>query len=150
MILGCQAREVHTAAHTPSHFRCQCRVCSSTPLRALRTLLLIQTTMRKVPDLFKRRSTLASLRPSAVQQHVQRHLQQQSQHDSLQAKEPQLLQHLYACLDEAAVREGLSQYKQQQAGNIKHRARRQLDAYHRVFELLLASLTTYRCGSAAT
>lgn len=105
--------------------------------------------MSKVPDLFKRRSTLASLRPSAVQQHVQQHLQQQSHPDSAQVKEPQLLQRLYACLDEAAVREALSQHTQPQAASSsKHQARRQLDAYHRVFELLLSSLTTYRCASA--
>lgn len=92
--------------------------------------------MSKVPDLFKRLSNLASLRPAAIQQYVQQHQQAPAQ-----TAEPQLLQRLHACLDEAAIHAALGQPTQ---STRRHKARRQLDAYHRVFELLLASLTTYR------
>lgn len=98
--------------------------------------------MSKVPDLFKGQHNLAALRPAAIQQHVQ---QQQQQQRHSQPNEPQLLQRLYACLDDAAVQGALSQQQHSVISDSKHLARRQLDAYHRVFELLLASLTTYRC-----
>jgi hypothetical protein len=102
--------------------------------------------MGKVPDLFKRPSNLASLRPAAIQQHVQLHQQQISAH-SATVDEPQLLQRLHACLDKAAIQEALSHPKQQQS-TTKQQTRRQLNAYHEVFELLLASLTTYRCDGS--
>lgn len=98
--------------------------------------------MGKVPDLFKRPSNLASLRPAAIQQHVQLH-QQQFSAASAKVEEPQLLQRLHACLDTAAIQEALSNPTQQQS-TTKQQTRRQLNAYHEVFELLLASLTTYR------
>lgn len=92
----------------------------------------------RVPDLFKRPDALASLRPAAIQQHVH----QQQLAAQAHTGEPQLLQRLHACLDAAAIHEALDSGPHTQSSS---RRRRQLDAYHRVFELLLASLTTYRC-----
>lgn len=102
--------------------------------------------MGKVPDLFKRPSNLASLRPAAIQQHVQLH-QQQVSAASAEVDEPQLLQRLHACLDTAAIQEALSHPTQQQS-TTKLQTRRQLNAYHEVFELLLEFLTTYRCDDS--
>lgn len=102
--------------------------------------------MGKVPDLFKRPSNLASLRPAAIQQHVQLH-QHQISAASAKVEEPQLLQRLHACLDAAAIQEALSNHTQQQSIT-KQQTRRQLNAYHEVFQLLLASLTTYRCAES--
>lgn len=91
-----------------------------------------------MPEVFK---ALASLRPGAIQQLMLAKQQQQQQHPS---NEPELLQRLHACLDGAAIQQALGQHTQQQITQ-QQSTMRQLAAYHQVFELLLASLTTYRC-----
>jgi len=95
--------------------------------------------MSRLPELFKSPATLNTLRPAAIQQHVQLHQQQRIVH----VAEPQLLQKLYACLDTAAIQDALAPHTELQA-SAKQRSRRGLAAYHKVFELLLASLTTYK------
>lgn len=101
--------------------------------------------MGKIPDVF-RPGTLAALRPEAIQQHVVLVQQQQHIPSPAQQQQPQLLQRLYDCLDQAAIQEALAHHHGSElpATAAKQRALRELNAYHQVFELLMASLTTYR------
>lgn len=92
--------------------------------------------MGKVPpDLFRSPNTLASLRPAAIQQHVQ--AQQQQHNSSPTANQPALLQRLQACLADAAA-------TPKEAVHGRHAQQQLLHAYHQVFQLFLASMTTYR------
>lgn len=100
--------------------------------------------MSNLPDLFKNFSALAALRPAAIQQFA---LQQHQLLPQLQpAAEPQLLQKLYEYLEKATLQEAIDKCTDRQQG-VKQQRRRQLAAHHAVFDLLLGSLTTYRCNA---